>query len=337
MNFDREAIMKTPKFAVLTLAALSMLSTSGCKRHSNKEVYYLIASNLSLPYWQTAAEGFNKAAAEYQVTAMIAGPQQYNAQAELVELQKAIAAKPAGILISASDASVLQDGINAGIEAGIPIITFDSDAAGSRRLYFIGTNNLESGRIGGLRVIQKLGGRGNVVFFTLGGQSNVEERLKGFKEVFATRPDIHISDVVNIKGDARIAFDWTQESMALTGPKKIDAYVCLESSAGVMVADALKRANATDRELVAWDVSPATLDGIKSGMIDATIVQKPFSMGYIGLKSLDSLFHDKLKPLNRDYSASTFTPYPIFVDTGTSEVDKSNVDLYLAAAAEEQK
>jgi ribose transport system substrate-binding protein len=329
--------MKTIKNVALFLLSLAVLSTAGCGRHSSNEVYYLVATNLSLPYWQTAAAGFNKAAALYKVTAKVVGPALYDPQAELSELHKAIAAKPAGILVSVSDVSVLQPEINAAIVAGIPVITMDSDAAGSRRLFFIGTNNLESGRLGGQRVIEKLGGKGNVVFFTQPGQPNLEERLKGFKEVFASRPDIHISEVVNIKADPRTAYDWTTEAMALTGDKKIDAFVCLESAAGALVGEALKRSHATDRVLVAWDVNQDTLDGIKSGIIDATISQKPFTMGFIGLRALDQIFHDPPKSIGKDYSANSFAPYPVFIDTGTSLVDKNNVDLFLAAAAEEQK
>ena len=225
------------------MLALAVAFTSGCgERHSTKEIFYLIAANLALPYWQTAAAGFNKAAAQYKVTARVVGPDSYDPQAELAELQKAVAAKPAGILISVADAAVLQPEIDAAVNAGIPVITIDSDAAGSRRLYFIGTNNLEAGRLGGRRVIEKLGGKGNVVFFTLAGQPNTEERLKGFKDVFATKPEIKIVDVVDIKGDASVAFDKTQEFMALTGAKKIDAFVCLESASGKPVADAVKRA-----------------------------------------------------------------------------------------------
>jgi ribose transport system substrate-binding protein len=227
---------------------------------------------------------------------------------------------------------VLQPEIDAAINAGIPVITIDSDAAGSRRMYFIGTNNLEAGRLGGKRIIEKLGGKGNVVFFTLGDQPNIDERLKGFKEILATRPDIHIAAVVDIKGDARNAFDWTQESMALTGAQRIDAFVCLESSSGKVVADAIKRGGG-GRELLAWDVDQDTLDGIKSGAIDATIAQKPFTMAYVGLKALDEIYHDPPKDLTRDHSADAFAPYPVFVDTGTSVVDQSNVDLYIASAA----
>jgi ribose transport system substrate-binding protein len=230
------------------------------------------------------------------------------------------------------DVALLQPEIDAAVNAGIPVITMDSDAPGSRRLYFIGTNNLEAGRLGGQRVIQKLGGKGNVVFFTLADQANTAERLAGFKEVFATRPEIHIVDVVDIKGDVRKAFDWTQEALVLTGDKKVDAFVSLESASSKAVADALKRANATDRLLVAWDVNPDTLDEIKSGVIDSTVAQKPFTMGYFGLKALDEVFHAPPKLLSKDYSADPMAPFPVFVDTGSALVDKANVDLYIAAA-----
>jgi ribose transport system substrate-binding protein len=320
--------------AVLTLA---FLLTSGCGRHSTKEVYYLIASDMALPYWQTAAAGFNNAAALYKVTAKVDGPDGHDPQAELAALHKAIAAKPAGILISVVDVALLQPEIDAAVKAGIPVITLDSDAPGSRRLYFIGTNNLEAGRLGGQRVIQKLGGKGNVVFFTLADQANTAERLAGFKEAFATRPEIHIVDVVDIKGDVRKAFDWTQEALALTGDKKVDAFVSLESASSKAVADALKRANATGRLLVAWDVNPDTLDAIKAGVVDSTVSQKPFTMGFFGLKALDEVFHAPPKLLSKDYNSDPLAPFPVFVDTGSALVDKANVDLYIAAAAESSK
>jgi ribose transport system substrate-binding protein len=326
--------MKAIQRVALAMLALGVAFTSGCGgRHSTKEVFYLISANSALPYWQTAAAGFKQAAAQYKVTARVVGPDGYDPQAELAELEKAVAAKPAGILISVSDASVLESGINAAINAGIPVITMDSDDTESHRLYFIGTNNLEAGRLGGHRVIEKLGGTGNVVFFTISGQPNMEERLKGFKDIFATRPNVKIADVVDIKGDVRTAFDKTRELLALTGPKRIAAFVCLESASGKLVADAIKRENATGRLLVAWDVSQDTLDGIKAGAIDSTIAQKPFTMGYIGLKGLDEIFHAPPQRLSKDYASDSFSPYPVFVDTGTSLVTTSNVDTYIASAA----
>ncbi|HEY3627505.1 MAG TPA: substrate-binding domain-containing protein [Terracidiphilus sp.] len=329
--------MKAIRKAGIALLALGVVFVSGCERHSNKEVFYLVTANAGLPYWQTAASGFNHAAAQYKVTAKVVGPDGYDAQAELVELNKAIAAKPAGILISVADAAVLQPQIDAAISAGIPVITVDSDAAGSRRLYFIGTNNVQAGELGGKRLIEKLNGKGNVLVFTIAGQPNTEERLKGLKDALSAKPEIKIVDVIDIKGDARAAFDKAQEVLPLTGPKRVDAFICLESASGKMVSDAIKRASSNDRVLVAFDVNQDTLDGIKNSTIDSTIAQKPYTMGYVGLKALDEIFHNPPGQLAKDYSVDSFSPYPVFVDTGTSLVDKNNVDLYLSSAAEGSK
>src|SRR6516225_3818018 len=112
-TYRPEARMRAIEKAGIALLALGVGLISGCERHSNKEVFYMVITNTALPYWQTAASGFNHAAGQYKVTAKVVGPENYDAQAELAELNKAVAAKPAGILISVADASVLQPGIDA--------------------------------------------------------------------------------------------------------------------------------------------------------------------------------------------------------------------------------
>ncbi len=323
------------KVAALLISPTLLLVTS-CGRHATSEVYYLVAANISLPYWKTAIAGFNAAGARYKVTVKVAGPDSYDAQAELQELNHAVAAKPAGILISVADESVLKPGIDAAIAAGIPVITIDSDAPTSRRLFFIGTNNLAAGHLGGQRIVEKLGGRGNVVFFSMPGQPNLDERLQGFKDIFATHPDIKILDVVNIKGDARNAFDNTQQYLTQTGIARVNAFVCLEASSGKVVADAVRRQKVTDRTVIAWDVEQDTMAEIKDGTIEATIAQKPYSMGFVGLKELDEIFHNKPASLTKDYSVDAFSEFPVFIDTGTALVDKANVDVYANAAAAHQ-
>jgi ribose transport system substrate-binding protein len=324
------------KLAVIALSPTFLLLTS-CGRHTQSEVFYLVASNLSLPYWKTAITGFNAAAVRYKVTAKVAGPDSYDAQAELQELNRAAATKPAGILISVADEELLKPGIDAAISAGIPVITIDSDAPSSRRIFFIGTNNLAAGHLGGERIVEKLGGRGNVVFFSMPGQPNLDERLQGFKDVFAAHPDIKILDVVNIKGDARNAFDNTQQYLTQTGIARVAAFVCLEASSGKVVADAVRRQKVTDRVVVAWDVEQDTLAEIKDGTIEATIAQKPFTMAFVGLKELDEIFHNRPQSLTKDYSVDAFSEYPFFIDTGTALVDKANVDVYANAAARHQQ
>ena len=313
----------------LALAALSLCFV-GCQRmHDSNETFYLISNNLKLPYWQTVNSGFEKAAAEYGVKSQFVGPDTYDAPAELAALRKVMASKPAGILISVADASSFRADINDAIQAGIPVVTVDSDAPTSQRLYFIGTDNLAAGHLGGDRLADKLNGKGNIVFFTIPGQPNLEERLRGYKDVIGDHPGMKIVDVLNVKGDSSIAFDQAREYLGRTGPGKIDAFVSLESSSGPAIAEVLSRANATDRTLIAMDVGPDTLKLIKSGAIDSTVAQKPWSMGYVGLKELDEINHHKPNPFQNNYTVDSFSRYPMFVNTGTALVTKDNVDIYL--------
>jgi ribose transport system substrate-binding protein len=319
---------------LLVFMAAGMLA--GCQRHSNKETYYLISNNLSLPYWKTAVAGFQKAAAQYDVTAKVEGPDKYDAQAESQAFDAAVATHPDGILVSVADAPAMQSQIDAALDKGIPVITMDSDAPHSHRMFFIGTNNREAGHLGGERVVERLGGKGNVVFFTMPGQPNLDERLNGYMEIFAQHPGIKISEIFNIKGDSGNAMDKTPQYLGLTGPAKIDAFICLEASAGKDVGEVIKRSNAKDRLLVAMDLDPDTLALIKDGVIDATIAQKPYTMGFVGLKALDEVHHYPVKNLRSNFAVDTFSPYPAFIDTGTARVDKGNVDMYSASATAAQ-
>jgi ribose transport system substrate-binding protein len=70
---------------------------------------------------------------------------------------------------------------------------------------------------------------------------------------------------------------------------------------------------------------------VQKGVVAATISQKPYSMAYVGLMMLDHLHHHKLSRLDADWAKDSFAPLPAFVDTGSSLIDKSNVDAFLQA------
>jgi ribose transport system substrate-binding protein len=174
-----------------------------------------------------------------------------------------------------------------------------------------------------------LNGKGNVVFFTIAGWLNLEERLKGYQEAFEGYPGINVVDVFDMKGDSSLAMHKAEEYLARTGPAKIDAMVCLESMSGMDVGGAFKRLGAKGTLLMGMDADVGTLKLVKDGTIDATIAQKPYTMAFLGLKALDEAYHYPARPLGRDYRLDPFSPFPAFVDTGVTLVDKSNVDAVL--------
>jgi len=310
----------------IALLATVLPVLAGCTRHSKKEQYYLVATNTKVPYWKTAADGLAAAGAEYGVSVDTRGPDGLDPQAEVEEFKAMVARKPAGILVSVANSQLMTPQIDAAVAAGIPVITIDSDAPESKRLYFIGTNNLEAGRLGAHRMAARLNGKGNVVFFTNPGQPNLEERLKGYKDVFAGYPGIKIVEVFDIKSDPGTALDQSMAYLARTGKDQIDGFICLDSRSGVNVAEAFKRKSATGRTLIAMDVDADTLQLIKDGTIDSTISQKPYTMAFLGLKALDDVHHYPVKPLAADFALDPFSPFPAFVDTGVALVDKTNLD-----------
>ncbi len=325
---------KRISFAIL---AVVLPLVVGCTRHSNSEHYYLVATNTAVPYWKSAADGFAAAGALYGVSVDTRGPAGLNPQDEVDEFKAMVARKPAGILVSVANSKLMTPEIDAAIAAGIPVITMDSDAPESKRLYFIGTNNLEAGRLGGRHLAAKLNGKGNVVFFTNPGQPNLDERLKGYQDIFATFPGIKTVEVFDIKADPGTALDQAMVYLLRTGAAKIDAFICLDSRSGFNVAQAFKRRVATDRLLVTMDVDSDTLALVGDGTIDATISQKPYTMAYLGLKALDDMHHYPVKPLGGDYGLDPYSPFPAFIDTGVALVDRTNVDPILRRQAAANK
>ena len=317
-------------FHVLAPCAL-MIPFLGCtgSQHSADEKYVLVATNIQLPYWKAASAGLTKLALQMHVRAEFAGPDNFDPKAEQDAFRKAVAGKPAGILISPADPELLKGDIDQAIEQGIPVITVDSDAPSSKRLFFIGTDNFKAGQMGASVLVKQLNGKGNVVVFSMPEQSNLKERLRGYEDTLASHPGIKITEVVNIKGDPRIAFDKTMEILKKE-PAKVDAFACLEAVACPEVADVLDR-NKVDKLVVAMDTDPRTLEWIQKGKISATIGQKSYTMAYVGLKMIDDLHHNKITPLDANWAQDSFSPIPTFVDTGVTLIDKSNVDSFLKA------
>ena len=322
--------MKSFKVIASLLLSAVVLSLAGCSssRHDTDEKYFLVSANLQVPYWKTAGAGFSQAATQLGVRAEFVGPNTYDPAAQKEAFDAAVQQKATGILISVADPNLMKDSIDRAIGAGIPVITVDSDAPASKRLFFIGTNNYQAGVLGGQRLAQELHNTGNVVVFTMPGQANMEERLRGYKDGLEKAPQVQ--DRPRRRHQGRSAGGVRYATQIVGKDKdKVNAFVCLEAQAGKEVANVISGNNVKGKVVMAFDTDPDTLDWIKKGVIAATISQKPYSMTYVGLKMLDDLFHNKPKSLDQDWAKDSFAVVPAFIDTGSSLVDKSNVDAFM--------
>src|ERR1700692_2822686 len=234
---------KLSSVVALSLLLTSLFSCGG--RHDSDEYFVLVAANLQVPYWQTAGAGFSRAAALMKVRTDYLGPNNYDPKAEREALDRAVQQKATGILLGVTDPALLKDGIDKAVAAGIPVVTMDSDAPASKRLFFIGTNNHQVGMVGGQRLAQELKGKGNVVVFTMPDQHNMQDRLRGYRDAL-DRAGSKITRVVDIQGDPRIAFDTTTQIIGKE-KDKVDAFVCLEAQSGKEVAGVLNSYKGTGK------------------------------------------------------------------------------------------
>jgi len=317
-------------FCCVSLATLLLSFLSCGSAHSSEEYYVFVAANLQVPYWQTAGAGFTKAAEQFKVRSDFLGPQNYDPKDQRAVLDQAVQKRATGILLAVTDPALFKDSIDKAVAAGIPVITLDSDAPASKRLFFIGTNNYQAGLAGGERLAKELKGKGNVVVFSMPSQPNLQDRLRGYRDALERAGGIKITRVVDIQGDPRIAFDTTTQIIGKE-KDKVDAFVCLEAQSGKEVAGVLNSYHVTGKVVMAMDTDPETLEWIQKGAIAATIAQKPYTMAFIGLQMLDNLYHHKPASLDADWSKDSFAPVPAFVDTGSALIDKSNVESFLQA------
>ena len=304
--------------------------------HQKEERYAFVTFNTNLPYWQEAEAGFQDAGKWLGVKVEFAGPEKFSPEEELAAFQKAVSEKPSGILLSASRKEMFRDAIDGAIGQAIPVICIDSDAPTSKRVTFIGTDNLRAGMESGKRMGDLLKGKGNVVIVSIPGQDNLEERVRGVNEALKKFPSIKVTQTIDDKGDPRIAND---QISALLGAKKekIDGIICLEASGGSGAAEALHRLDQTGKiPIVAFDKDPETLDFVQQGAIAATIAQKPYVMSYYGLKFLDDLHHNAVHEF-KEWNTAPAAPIPTYVDTGTAVVDKSNLAAFREALAAHPK
>jgi ribose transport system substrate-binding protein len=314
------------------------MSLIACEKpyHEPEERYVLVAANTNLPYWQEAQAGLTDIGKTAGVKVEMVGPGTLSPDDELNAFNQAVEQKPAGIMVSASDAAMFREPIDKALLQGIPVICMDADSPDSRRVLFIGTDNFRAGQESGKIMAKVLAGTGNIAVITLPNQLNTEKRRDGLEDVLKKYPGIKIVATIDDKGDPAVADDAVKELLQ-SKKQKLDGIIGLEASGGQGAADALHLLDMTGKiKIVAFDKEPATLDAIERGGITATVAQKPYVMAFYGVRFLDDLHHNVVHEF-KDWATAPAGPLPTFVDTGTVVIDSSNLATIRKALADHPK
>jgi len=191
-------------------------------------------------------------------------------------LEGFIAQRVDGIAISCLNGDLLTDAIDAATEAGIPVVTWDSDAPRSKRVAFYGVNDIEAGDALGEGLAKLLDGKGRVALLTALGADNLQKRLDGARAALRRHPGISIVEVFDIRDDAvrvgEVIASATQRYPDLDGWLSVGGWP-------VFVRNALDPIDPARTKFVAFDTIPPAPDILRSGKVQMLVGQKYFGWG----------------------------------------------------------
>jgi ribose transport system substrate-binding protein len=316
--------------------AAAMSAVGGCKKQGGEgggaapaaapaagQPKFAFVTNNSAGFWNIAVKGIQKAEQDLGIKAQVFRP----LKGELAEQQRYIEDVMVmgfqGMAVSPVNPDSMTDLLNRAAEK-MPVICHDSDAPKSKRVSYVGTNNIEAGRAAGAAALKALGDKrkGKVALFV--GRidmQNAIERRQGVEETLKGS-GLEILPVF-LDGTDRAKAKKNVEDALARYPDLV-LTIGLWSYNGPSLAGAIRASSRKDKPaIVAFDEDEETLKAVEDGLIYATIVQKPFEFGYQSMKLLKDIKDGKQVPAS--------------VNPGIDTISKENLNAFWTRLKELQK
>ena len=275
------------------------------------------------PFWCVVENGVAQAAREMSVNATVLGPDSFDLAAVAQLIDEAVAAQPDGLAVTVSNADLLRDSIQGALDAGIPVVAYDSGAGplvdGVEYMTFLGQDDYQGGYQGGLELAEA-GGSGGVCINHQAGNVGLDARCEGFLAAMAEK---------GIPGQVLAITSDPTESLGILngfygaspdtdifltlGPSGAEVFFQFVSGAGLEPGD-LKHAT--------FDLSEEIAARIKDGTTLFALDQQPFLQGYGAVQTL---------MLKTRYG---ITPVMPITPTGPGMVNATNIETVEALAGQ---
>jgi len=269
--------MTTKTTALLACAAGLVLAGCGGSQPASARRLAFITNNAA-DFWTIARKGVEKADSEL-ADASVEFRLGDGTAAEQKRIVDDLLAKGVdGIAISPVDPANQTAMLNDAAQKAV-VFTHDSDAPGTKRECYVGTDNVAAGREAGALIKGALPQGGTIaVFVGKLDARNAQERLQGIKDSIAGTKieilDVRTDDTDQVRAKANVA------EMLVRHPD-VAALVGLWSYNGPAILNAVKDAGRTSQvKIIAFDEDDETLSGVKAGSIVGTVVQQPYEFGY---------------------------------------------------------
>ncbi len=295
--------------AATIVAALAVVPATPTFSQAAQPTVALIIGVKGDPFYITMQKGAQARAEELGVNFIADGPSQAGdtvGQTALVDAM--IARKVDGLLIAAVDKQAMIQPLQRANDAGINIIsvdTFIGDGDYEKGpvtfpLSYIGSDNVDGGRIGCQALIDGMGGTGKLYIQNVSpNASTVIQREEGCKDAInATNGAVSLVGVDYNNDSAAIAAQQTGAVLQRTPDLAGIFGTNLFSAEGA--AQAVKSANLAGVVKVAnFDAPEQAIADLRAGAVDLVIAQQPYEMGTTGVDYAVKAVHGDTSALQK--------------------------------------
>ena len=315
------------KIQLLFTALCITMLVSGCGKKetadnsgsapAGKKLKLAFVSNNAADFWSFARAGCDAAAKELgDVDVDFRITQDGSSAVQRQILDDLVAKGTDGIAVSVNDPDNQTDFLDK-IAGQTLLVCCDSDAAASKRVAYIGTDNEAAGEQAGALIKEALPNGGKIMLFVGHSDSqNAVERSGGIKKALAGS-NIEIIDIRTDDADPVRAQKNAEDT--LVKYPDIACLVGLWDYNGPAILNAVRGAGKTGAvKIVCFDDKADTLAGIAAGDIYGTVVQNPFEFGKQSVARMEKY----LKGDKSQLEGKMFIP--------TRDIKKDNVEDYQA-------
>lgn len=312
--------MRATWLLALAATVATCMLPPAARADDKKFTIAVIPKGTTHEYWKGVHAGAMKASQETGCEIIWKGPlKEDDRESQIDTVENFINRKVDGICLAPLDDVALRKPVREAKNAGIPVAIFDSALKGSDWVSFVATDNHKGGEMAGEELARLINNKGKVVMLRYAeGSASTMEREQGFLDAIAKHPDIKV--VVDNRYGGATTESAYQASENMLAPLKngdgslsIDGiYACNESTTFGMLRALQEGGWAGKVKYVGFDASAKLIEALGAGQINGLIVQNPFKMGYLVVKTVV----DKLN--GKDVEKR--------IDTGATLVTKENMD-----------
>jgi ABC-type sugar transport system, periplasmic component len=286
---------------LLAFTAVALISLVGCTKPSGpassakKLTIAVIPKGTTHEFWKSIHAGSNKAAAELtsqgtQVEVIWKGPLREDDREQQIQVVEGFTTQGVnGIVLAPLDDRALVRPVEDAKRATVPTVIIDSGLKTDSIVSFVATDNRKGGSLAADRLGELLNGKGKVLLLRYAeGSASTTEREEGFlTEIKAKFPGIELVSTDQYAGATRDTAKRASENLLNRFGEDVQGIFTPNESSTAGMLLALQDINKAGKvSFVGFDASQSFIDAMRAGQLHGIVVQNPFNMGYLGVRTM---------------------------------------------------